>query len=174
MTANLDAAKLAKLLALAGSDHDGEALAALRKARRLLDAAGLSFTDAAQRIASPGVHTVRNRQSAAEVDRLQAENEQLKAAVASLMAGSMKRAELLGWCWSELARAEQVQWLDDLLATNLRPADRERVTRIRRDLWEQPHRGQTWTSADNRRINHLVASLVAKSREASQPPRQPE
>lgn len=53
MTAPLDTARLAKLLALAGSDHDGEALAALRKAGDLLKAAGMSFTDLGQRLVTP-------------------------------------------------------------------------------------------------------------------------
>lgn len=39
--------KLAKVLALAGSDNDSEALEALRKARRMLTAAGLDFVDVA-------------------------------------------------------------------------------------------------------------------------------
>lgn len=53
MTAPLDTARLAKLLALAGSDQDGEALAALRKASALLKGAGMSFTDLGQRLVAP-------------------------------------------------------------------------------------------------------------------------
>lgn len=41
----LDTNKLVKVLALAGSDQDGEALAALRKARDMLKAAGMTFGD---------------------------------------------------------------------------------------------------------------------------------
>ncbi|AWJ86338.1 hypothetical protein TSH58p_22755 (plasmid) [Azospirillum sp. TSH58] len=41
----LDNNKLGKVLALAGSDQDGEALAALRKARDMLKAAGMTFGD---------------------------------------------------------------------------------------------------------------------------------
>jgi len=40
----LDISRFAKILALAGSDKDGEALAALRKAQKMLHAAKLSFT----------------------------------------------------------------------------------------------------------------------------------
>jgi hypothetical protein len=47
----LDITRFAKLLALAGSDMDGEALAALRKANAMLRAAKLSFTDVAQSVA---------------------------------------------------------------------------------------------------------------------------
>ncbi len=53
MTADLDVARLAKLLALAGSDQDGEALAALRKASALLKGAGKTWTDIAQRLTPP-------------------------------------------------------------------------------------------------------------------------
>ena len=51
--AAVDFEKLGKVLALAGSDQDGEALAALRKAGGMLKAAGLSFTDLAQRLKAP-------------------------------------------------------------------------------------------------------------------------
>jgi hypothetical protein len=43
----LDISRFTKVLALAGSDKDGEALAALRKAQKMLRAANLSFTDVA-------------------------------------------------------------------------------------------------------------------------------
>jgi hypothetical protein len=43
----LDIVRFTKVLALAGSDMDGEALAALRKVRAMLGAANLSFTDVA-------------------------------------------------------------------------------------------------------------------------------
>lgn len=57
MTLNHD--RLAKLLALAGSNHDGEATAALRKAGEMLKAAGLSFTDVAERLKEPAAPTVQ-------------------------------------------------------------------------------------------------------------------
>jgi hypothetical protein len=47
----LDISRFAKVLALAGSPADGEALAALRKARSMLTAAGMSFTDLANQLA---------------------------------------------------------------------------------------------------------------------------
>ena len=50
----LDIKRFAKLLALAGSDKDYEALAALRKAKAMLRAAKLSFTDVAQSVAVGG------------------------------------------------------------------------------------------------------------------------
>ncbi|MEI8396501.1 MAG: DUF2786 domain-containing protein [Rhodospirillaceae bacterium] len=51
----LDFTKLGKVLALAGSDQDGEALAALRKAGGMLKAAGMSFTDVAEKLKAPAV-----------------------------------------------------------------------------------------------------------------------
>src|ERR1700684_2955981 len=50
----LDITRFSKVLALAGSNIDGEALAALRKARAMLSAANLSFTDVAQALPSGG------------------------------------------------------------------------------------------------------------------------
>lgn len=44
----MDPDKLAKVLAMAESDHQGEALSALRAARIMLSRAGLSFRDLAQ------------------------------------------------------------------------------------------------------------------------------
>ena len=41
----IDYDKLAKILSLAGSGNDGEAVAAVRRAQALLSAEGLSFTD---------------------------------------------------------------------------------------------------------------------------------
>jgi hypothetical protein len=48
--------RFAKVLAVAGSDKDGEALSALRKARSMLADAGLTFTDVAQSIGKAGGH----------------------------------------------------------------------------------------------------------------------
>src|SRR5262249_41920028 len=44
----LDISRFVKVLALAGSNADGEALAALRTAQRMLCSANMSFTDVAQ------------------------------------------------------------------------------------------------------------------------------
>lgn len=53
MTAALNADKLGKLLALASSDNDSEALAALRKAKGMLAAAGSDFVSLAGTIGQP-------------------------------------------------------------------------------------------------------------------------
>jgi hypothetical protein len=62
----LNTDRFAKVLALAGSNMDGEALAALRKARVMLAAAGLSFTDVALSIGKAGGHPGHS----GEVERL--------------------------------------------------------------------------------------------------------
>jgi DNA-directed RNA polymerase specialized sigma24 family protein len=52
----LNTERFTKILALAGSDRDGEALSALRKARAMLTEAGLTFTDVAQSVGKSGRH----------------------------------------------------------------------------------------------------------------------
>ncbi len=59
--------RLGKLLAMASSDNDGEALAALRKAKDMLADAGLDFKDVADRVrgsATPAVQFGRGKASA--------------------------------------------------------------------------------------------------------------
>ena len=57
----MDVQKLAKVLAMAASDNDTEALHALRTAGRLLDNAGLDFVALAERLAvsNPAVSVTR-------------------------------------------------------------------------------------------------------------------
>ncbi len=76
----MDAQKLAKVLALAASDNEAEALHALRTARRLLDGHGLDFvalagrlTDGNDEALKDAVFDLRN-----EVRYLRAENEKLR------------------------------------------------------------------------------------------------
>lgn len=86
----MDAQKLAKVLAMAASDNEVEAVHALRTARRLLDAFGIDFVEVARRVADQGpagagtdkaqledledaVFDLRN-----EIRHLRAENERLR------------------------------------------------------------------------------------------------
>lgn len=77
----MDAQKLAKVLAMAASDNETEALHALRTARRLLDSHGTDFVGLAERLAGGGasealedaVFDLRN-----EVRHLRCENERLR------------------------------------------------------------------------------------------------
>lgn len=57
MSASLNSDKLGKLLALASSDNDHEALSALRMAKGLLTTAGMDFKDVADRMSKPKAST---------------------------------------------------------------------------------------------------------------------
>ncbi|PGH58021.1 hypothetical protein CRT60_08670 [Azospirillum palustre] len=65
-----NADRFAKVLALAGSDQDGEALAALRKAQGMLKAAGMTFTDVSQRMSQPAAPDYSASYSTADFDDL--------------------------------------------------------------------------------------------------------
>lgn len=86
----MDAQKLAKVLAMAASDNESEALHALRTARRLLDGHGVDFVEVARRVAeaqpagagSAGAH-IEDLEDAVfdlrnEIRHLRAENERLR------------------------------------------------------------------------------------------------
>lgn len=62
MTARLDTAKLGKLLALASSPVDAEAVAAVRKAGALIKAAGQDWTDIANTLQAPASRPVQTEQ----------------------------------------------------------------------------------------------------------------
>jgi hypothetical protein len=63
-TNSLNSDKLAKLLALASSSNDAEALSALRKASGMLKSAGMSFTDVAAKMKAPAPQPVQTGQPA--------------------------------------------------------------------------------------------------------------
>ena len=63
MMTTLNSDKLGKLLALASSDNDHEALNALRMAKNLLTGAGMDFKDVAERMAKPKSSTRAAAQS---------------------------------------------------------------------------------------------------------------
>lgn len=95
----MDVLKLAKVLALAASDNDAEAVHALRTARRLLDAHGVDFVELARRMAEDGpsraeadaledaVFDLRN-----EIRHLRAENERLRQGRGGAPAGTAEPA----------------------------------------------------------------------------------
>ncbi|MBI5165986.1 MAG: metalloendopeptidase [Magnetospirillum sp.] len=148
----MDSHKLAKVLALAASDNEAEALHALRTAKRLLATAGADFVDLGRRLAEPAaapssgevealedaVFDLRN-----ELRHLKAENERLRqrgGGDAVVPAGSLADAakdaaqairlraeaatlvEQLTAARAELARAERAE---ERLAARLEEADRE-------------------------------------------------
>lgn len=63
-TDTLNTDKLAKLLALASSSNDAEALSALRKASGMLKSANMSFTDIAEKVKAPAPQPVQTGQPA--------------------------------------------------------------------------------------------------------------
>jgi chromosome segregation ATPase len=82
MGLGMDVQKLAKVLALAASDNDTEAVQALRTARRLLDGHGVDFVELARRVAEaePGVQAERDalEDLRNEIRHLRSENERLR------------------------------------------------------------------------------------------------
>jgi hypothetical protein len=51
--------RLARLLGMLGSDHDGEVVAAARAIKRLLESKGLSFADLVEQVAEPSLLPAR-------------------------------------------------------------------------------------------------------------------
>jgi hypothetical protein len=86
----LDITRFTKVLALAGSNMDGEALAALRKAKALLSAANLSFTDVAQLLAAGTDSKFEADYLRAHITELEQELKELRGAPPGT--GSLKRA----------------------------------------------------------------------------------
>lgn len=80
----MDLQKIAKVLALAASDNEAEALHALRTAKRLLDAEGADFVELANRLGGDGVSRAALENAVFdlrnEVRDLRCENERLKQA----------------------------------------------------------------------------------------------
>lgn len=86
----MDAQKLAKVLAMAASDNETEAVHALRTARRLLDGAGVDFVEVARRVACAPVPDAGSAQARLEdledsifdlrneIRHVRAENERLR------------------------------------------------------------------------------------------------
>ncbi|KAF0223534.1 MAG: Membrane protein related to [Rhodospirillaceae bacterium] len=151
----MDAQKLAKVLAMAASDNETEALHALRTARRLLDSHGTDFVGLAKRLAGgeaaealeDAVFDLRN-----EVRQLRSENERLRqgrpataAAVApSFQDAARDAAELIR------LRAE----LDGLRAEMLRALAHEATLQeqFRHALAEAGALGLRLSEAESRRL----------------------
>ncbi len=115
--------QLDKVLALADSDHEGEALGALRMARRLLERTGLSFTDLAQAARRPGAAPLTRSsffsnaqaQLQAQIDQLQddldahvVQNESLTAQIEFWRRRSFELEQMLGLNQAETERWKQM------------------------------------------------------------------
>ncbi|MDO8605510.1 MAG: metalloendopeptidase [Phaeospirillum sp.] len=171
----MDVQKLAKVLAMAASDNDVEALHALRTADRLLNNAGLDFVALAERLSASGpvisatrmedledtVFDLRN-----EVRHLRSENERLRqpgvaapnlACAAQDVAQAIRlQAELDG------LRAELVKGKADELALRgdfaQAIAVAERLTR----QFEQMKGRNDRLEAENRRLSLVAGALKAE------------
>jgi hypothetical protein len=177
----MDVHKLAKVLAMAASDNEAEALHALRTATRLLDNAGLDFVSLAERLsdstrtASGGrldeledaVFDLRN-----EIRHLRGENERLRQGPAAgsppnLAAATQDAAQAirlraeLDAARDELARAGADGQARDLaLRADLAQAIdvAERLTR----QFEMAKGRADRLEAENRRLSLMAAALKAE------------
>jgi hypothetical protein len=181
---NLD--KLAKVLAMAASDNETEALHALRTARRLLEAEGADFVELAGRLSgAPGgvaadrlhdtIFDLRN-----EVRHLRSENERLKRSPGAEAPGGLgQRAEAeatvirlraaLAETSAQLEneRAEALQLRAALAFANQR-VDEATAESRRLAEGEGEGRGQR-LEAENRRLSLLAQALRAEVDEAKTP-----
>lgn len=67
----MDAQKLAKILAMAASDNEVEAVHALRMARRLLAGSGVDFVEVARRVADGGIQPANAGSAQARIEDLE-------------------------------------------------------------------------------------------------------
>ncbi|CAA7612200.1 DUF2786 domain-containing protein [Magnetospirillum sp. UT-4] len=184
----MDVQKLAKVLALAASDNESEALHALRTAKRLLDGHGADFVELSRRLAESGppsgetealedaVFDLRN-----EIRHLRAENERLRqgratvpgadapsfmdaakdaAAAIRLRAELADRAEELDAARTELLRLKAHE-------ATMREQFREALSEAGRlgvRLSEAETRRQR-LEAENRRLTHANHALTVELNE---------
>ncbi|MBI3445889.1 MAG: DUF2786 domain-containing protein [Magnetospirillum sp.] len=178
----MDVQRLAKVLAMAASDNEAEALHALRTAGRLLDGAGLDFVALAGRLAESGpvisstrledledtVFDLRN-----EIRHLRSENESLRrsgpaaAPAAGLANAAQDAAQLIR------LRAERDE-LQETLSAEKRRADKAQAdeTALRGDLGQAIEMAERLAAqfetlkgradrleAENRRLGLMAAAL---------------
>jgi hypothetical protein len=181
----MDVQKLAKVLAMAASDNDAEAMHALRTAGRLLDNAGLDFVALAERLAASdevapdsrredledAIFDLRN-----ELRHLRAENERLRQAPAQAvppvaapnLANAAQDAAQVIRLRAELDCARQ-----ELVRANSEAEARE--TALRADLGQAIEVAERLTrqfsqikgrsdrlDAENRRLSLVAAALKAE------------
>jgi chromosome segregation ATPase len=189
----MDAQKLAKVLALAASDNESEAVHALRTARRLLEAAGLDFVAIAGLLAtSPAaaalsqaavedledaVFDLRN-----EVRHLRGENERLRQnrpVAGGSLAGAAEAVAADIRLRAELAQAREEAEAERLragAALNLEAALRTRAAeatalaeRLAAQL-EQVSGRKDRLEAEHRRLGHVAQALKAELTELAAKP----
>lgn len=176
----MDVQRLAKVLALAASDNDAEALHALRTAGRLLEGAGLDFVALASRVAEGGpvvsstrledledtVFDLRN-----EIRHLRSENEKLRQTapapanglataaqdVAQVIRLQAERDELRETLGAESRRADAAQAAEQARLADLAQAI-EAAERLAAQL--EALKGRTdRLEAENRRLGLVATAL---------------
>jgi hypothetical protein len=85
----MDMARLIKVLTLSGSPADGEALAALRTAQRLVVESGGSWTDFVTSLARRAVSEMDNKELHSIIKRLRGQHLRLKAQLQQLRASQV-------------------------------------------------------------------------------------
>lgn len=191
----MDAQKLAKVLAMAASDNEAEALHALRTAKRLLDGHGVDFVEVARRVAD--AHPAAAGSSRAQVEdledaifdlrneirHLRAENERLKqgraaappAAEPASFADAARDAAAAIRLRAELAEArDRIELLEnDVLALKAHEAQaREHLKQEMAEAGRMATRVEDLESrrlrleAENRRLSIDGQSLAAQLAEA--------
>ena len=176
----MDVQKLAKVLAMAASDNDAEALHALRTAGRLLEGAGMDFVALAERLAGSGpvvsvtrledledtVFDLRN-----EVRHLRSENERLRK---GLPVGPASATPNLADTAQDLAQTIRLQAELDAVKASLAEG-KAREEDLRGDLAQAIDVAQRLTQqfetlkgrndrleAENRRLTLVAGALKAE------------
>lgn len=190
----MDAQKLAKVLAMAASENEAEAVHALRTAKRLLDCHGVDFVEVARRVADG--HPATTGSSRAQVEdledavfdlrneirHLRAENERLKqgrgaapAAEPASFADAARDAAAAIRLRAELAEArDRIEMLEnDVLALRAHEAQaREHLKQEMAEAGRMASRVEDLESrrlrleAENRRLSIDGQSLAAQLAEA--------
>ncbi len=167
----MDAQKLAKVLAMAASENEAEALHALRTARRLLDGHGVDFVEVARRVAdgqpaaagSPraqvedledAIFDLRN-----EIRHLRAENERLRqgrapapAAEPASFADAAREAAAAIRLRAELADArDRLETLENEML-GLRAHEAQTREHLKQEMAEAARLAARAEEADNRRL----------------------
>ncbi len=141
--------QVAKLLAMLGSDQDGEALAAARALGRVLASAGLGFTDLAE-----AVRQAPLQQTAREDERSPSPKPD------PFKPDPMKPSPNMP-LWSDASRLDRLALLRQLILERwLTPFQMETLNGIHDDLWLRPHFALSQERTDF--VNWLVAEWVKR------------
>lgn len=130
---------VAKLVAMLGSDQDGEALAAARALGRVLAGAGLGFIDLAEAVKQAPLQKTARKPETPEEPRLD------------------PSAPL----WSDASRPDRLALLRQLILERwLTPFQMETLNGIHDDLWLRPHLALSQERMDF--VNWMVAEWTKR------------